>query len=135
MVGTRTKNKSTHPAAPVMTDAARIKAGIPPAKRRTKKMTKDEQIRELQARLAATEYPDEATVVSKDPLVSHGPSNLFQSYDPCSPLVTTQFTRDGSPLEDVDPSAVESETPTEVDPDEFVVSGGKRASSSSHNPR
>ena len=69
MVGTRTKNKNTHPALPVMTDAAKVKAGLRPAKRQTKK-TKAEQIRELEARLAAFEHPDDATSVSKEPLVS-----------------------------------------------------------------
>lgn len=70
MAGTRSKNKNTHPAAPVMTDAAKIKAGIPPANRRVRKQTKNDQIRELQARLAAVEHPDEVTAVSKEPLVS-----------------------------------------------------------------
>lgn len=81
MVGTRTKNKNAHPAAPVMTEAAKIKAGIP-GKRRTRKPTKDEQIRELQARLAAVQRPDEAAVVSKEPLVSSShfrPSYQFSS--------------------------------------------------------
>ena len=71
VAGTRIKNKTTHPAAPVMTEAAKIKAGIPSAKRRTKKPTKDEQIQELKARLAAVEFPDDKTVaVLKNPLVS-----------------------------------------------------------------
>jgi len=70
MVGTRLKNKNTHPAVPVMTESAKVKAGIQSAKRRTKKPTKDEQIRELQARLAAAERPDESVAVSKEPLVS-----------------------------------------------------------------
>lgn len=52
-----------------MTEAAKIKAGIPTTKRRGKKPTKDEQIRELQARLTALENPDEAATVSKEPLV------------------------------------------------------------------
>ena len=69
MVGTCTKNKNAHPAAPVMTEAAKIKARIPTTKCHTKK-TKDEQIRELQARLDALENPDEAAAVSKEPLVS-----------------------------------------------------------------
>ena len=71
MVGTRTKNKNAHPAVPVMTEAAKIKAGIP-GKRCTRKPTKDEQIHELQARLAAVQCPDEAAVVSKEPLVTLG---------------------------------------------------------------
>jgi len=53
-----------------MTEAVKIKAGIPSTRRCTKKPTKDEQIRELQARLAALEDPDEATAISKEPLVS-----------------------------------------------------------------
>lgn len=70
MAGTRAKNKNAHPAAPVMTEAAKIKAGIPSTKSRAKKPTKDQQIRELEARLAALERPDEAATVSKEPLVS-----------------------------------------------------------------
>jgi len=70
MVGTRQKNKNVHPATPVMTEAAKLKAGIPSVRRRTKKPTKDEQIRELQARLAALEDPDESATISKEPLVS-----------------------------------------------------------------
>jgi len=70
MVGTHTKNKNVHPAVPVMTEAAKTKAGIPSARRCTKKPTKDEQIRELQARLASLEHPDETATISKEPLVS-----------------------------------------------------------------
>ena len=67
MVSTRTKNKTTHPAAPVMTSAAKQKAGIP-TKRRPKKVTKDDTIRELQARIAALESPG-GEPFSKEPLV------------------------------------------------------------------
>jgi len=70
MAGTRSNNKNKHPAAPLMTEAAKVKAGIPSGKRRTKKPTKDEQIRELQARLTAAENPHEAIAVSREPLVS-----------------------------------------------------------------
>ena len=70
MVGTRPKNKGAHPGAPVMSDAAKVKAGIKPAKRRTKKPTKDEQIRQLQARLNALENPDQTVPISNEPLVS-----------------------------------------------------------------
>ena len=70
MVGTRPKNKNAHPAAPVMTEAAKTKAGIPSTRRCTKKPTKDDKIRELQARIAALEHPDEAASISKEPLVS-----------------------------------------------------------------
>ena len=61
------KNKTSHPAAPVMTEAAQKKAGIK-TKRRPKKVTKDQTIRELNARIAALENPDEESF-SKDPLV------------------------------------------------------------------
>jgi hypothetical protein len=68
MVNTRSKNKDEHPAAPVMTERAKVKAGIqPPRPKKTQK--KDDQIRELKARLAAFERPDEATIISKEPLV------------------------------------------------------------------
>lgn len=69
MVGTRLKNKTTHPAAPVMSQAAKIRAGVP-TKRQNKKVTKDEKIRLLEARLAALEHPDDTATISKDPLVS-----------------------------------------------------------------
>jgi hypothetical protein len=64
---TRPKNKLAHPAAPVMTEAAKQKAGIK-TKRRPKKATKDETIQELRARIAALENPDEE-MFSKEPLV------------------------------------------------------------------
>lgn len=67
VASTRPKNKLTHPAAPVMTEAAKQKAGIK-AKRRPKKATKDEPIRELQARIDALENPGEEAY-SKEPLV------------------------------------------------------------------
>ena len=70
MVGTRPQNKGKHPAAPVMSEAAKVKAGIKSAKRRTKKPTKDEQIRQLQARLDALENPDQTDPVSNEPLVN-----------------------------------------------------------------
>lgn len=67
MVSTRTKNKLAHPAAPVMTEAAKRKAGIK-TKRRPKGPTKDETIRELQAQIAALKSTGEETF-SKDPVV------------------------------------------------------------------
>jgi hypothetical protein len=84
MVGTRTKNKSAHPAMPVMSEGAKLKAGIPSTKRRTKKTTKDDQIRELQARLAVLERPDDTAAVSKDPLVMMPFSHTFNSCRTCS---------------------------------------------------
>ena len=67
MVATRTKNKSMHPAAPVMTEAAKQKAGIP-VKKRAKRVTKDETIRELKAKLASLENLG-TEPFSKEPLV------------------------------------------------------------------
>jgi hypothetical protein len=67
MVKTRAKNKNAHPATPVMTEAAKKKAGIK-TKARKKRATKDETIRELTARLAAAENPD-GEPFSKEPLV------------------------------------------------------------------
>lgn len=67
MVSTRPKNKKAHPAAPVMSDAAKVKAGIP-TKKRAKRVTKDETIRELKAKLASLENPG-GEPFSKEPLV------------------------------------------------------------------
>lgn len=67
MVSTRPKNKNAHPAAPVMTKAAKEKAGIK-TKPTQRRITKDQTIRELQARIAALENPDEGEF-SKEPLV------------------------------------------------------------------
>ena len=64
---TCTKNKHAHPATPVMTKADKEKAGIK-VKRRAKRVTKDDTIRELQAKLAALENPGEEPF-SKEPLV------------------------------------------------------------------
>ena len=67
MVATRTKNKKTHPAAPVMSEAAKRKAGIP-TKKRAKRTTKDDTIRDLKARITELENPGEEPL-SKEPLV------------------------------------------------------------------
>jgi hypothetical protein len=72
---TRPKNKLAHPAAPVMTEAAKQKAGIK-TNRRPKKATKDETIQELRARIATLENPDEGTF-SKDPLVRTLPPDTY----------------------------------------------------------
>ena len=69
MVKTRLQNQTARPAAPVMTEAAKIKAGIS-TKRRAGKQTKDDKIRELQVRLDALEKLGETSAVSKEPLVS-----------------------------------------------------------------
>lgn len=67
VASTRPKNRQAHPTAPVMTKAAKTKAGIK-TNRRKKKPTKDETIRQLQARIDALENPHEEEL-SKDPLV------------------------------------------------------------------
>jgi hypothetical protein len=67
VASTRPKNKLAHPAAPVMTETAKRKAGIK-TNRRPKKPTKDETIRLLQAQIAALENPHEESF-SKEPLV------------------------------------------------------------------
>jgi hypothetical protein len=54
-----------------MTEAAKLKAGIPSKKRQAKALSKADQIRLLEARLAAFEHPDDdAAAVLKEPLVS-----------------------------------------------------------------
>ena len=72
MVNTRARNKDVHPAAPVMSEATKLKAGIITTKRRSKKPTKAEEIRELRAKVAALENPDDTNPTSKEPLVSPG---------------------------------------------------------------
>jgi hypothetical protein len=67
MVSTRQKNKSTHPAAPVMSKAAKQKAGIKTTQP-SKRQTKDEIIRQLQARITDMENPGRESS-SKEPLV------------------------------------------------------------------
>lgn len=67
VASTCAKNKFAHPAAPVMTKAAKQKAGIK-TKQCPKKKMKDEMIRELQAQLAALVNPDKESF-SKEPLV------------------------------------------------------------------
>ena len=72
MVNTRARNKDVHPAAPVMSEAAKLKVGIITTKRRSKKPMKAEEIRELRAKVAALENPDDTNPTSKEPLVSPG---------------------------------------------------------------
>jgi len=67
VASTHIKNKLSHPAALVMTNATKQKAGIK-TKQRPKRMTKDQTIKELQACLDALENPDEE-LFSKEPLV------------------------------------------------------------------
>jgi hypothetical protein len=78
MVNTRPKNKEAHPASSVMTDAAKRKVGIK-IKSRPKKITKDETIRQLQARITALENPDEDSP-SKEPLVCIACLPLIHAY-------------------------------------------------------
>lgn len=74
---TRAQNIAARPAAPVVTEAAKVKAGIKPAKPRSKRMTKDAKIRELEALVAELEHPDDPHP-SKEPLVS-SPSFFYAS--------------------------------------------------------
>ena len=64
---TRAKNKLAHPAALVMTNAAKQKAGIK-TKARPKKFTNAERVRWLETRLAELEGGDEE-MASQEPLV------------------------------------------------------------------
>jgi len=67
MVSTRAKNKTAHPAAPVMTNAAKRKAGID-VKQPPKKVSTAQTVRELLARINALENP-QGKSFSKEPLV------------------------------------------------------------------
>jgi len=69
---TRSKNKTAHPGAPVMTKAAKVKAGILLAKPRASRMTKDARIWELEAQIAQFENPDDPHP-SKEPRVCPSP--------------------------------------------------------------
>jgi hypothetical protein len=69
VVQTRDRNKTAHPAAPVMSEAAKVRAGIKPAKPRAKRKTKDTRIRELEEQLARLQRPDDPHP-SNEPLVS-----------------------------------------------------------------
>ena len=66
---TRLRNKTVHPAAPVMTNAAKVKAGIEPAKPRKKRMTKDAKIRKLEDEIARLKHLGDSHP-SNEPLVS-----------------------------------------------------------------
>jgi len=133
MVSTRPKNKGTHPAAPVMTAAAKQKVGIP-VKRRAKKVTKDDTIRELKARIASLESPG-GEPFSKEPLVC----NLIIVSSPGAN--DTKFLKGESPsLMETDDHLPEDPEPTteatEIDSDDGVPTGYKRnASSSVQDPR
>jgi hypothetical protein len=67
MVNTRLNNKTSNPGFPDMTEYAKKKAGLK-SKRQKKKITKDETIRLLQARITALEDPA-TEPPSKEPLV------------------------------------------------------------------
>lgn len=58
-----------------MTEAAKVKAGITPAKPRAKRMMKDAMIQELEARIAQLEKPADWHP-SKEPLVCISPLSL-----------------------------------------------------------
>lgn len=64
---TRPKNKVAHPAAPVMTNAAKQKAGIK-VKPLPKRVTMSDKVRWLEAKIAGMENPDEG-MPSREPLV------------------------------------------------------------------
>ena len=66
------KNKIAHPTAPVMSKAAKVKAGIIPAKPRSKRMMKDARIQELEAQIAQFENPNDPHP-SKEPSVCASP--------------------------------------------------------------
>lgn len=69
MVNTCPANKNAHPAAPVMSNKAKTKAGVP-TKRQTKEPSKAEKIRILEARIAILENPEDTAPISQEPLVS-----------------------------------------------------------------
>ena len=73
---TQPTNKTAHPAAPVMSTTAKVKAGITPAKPCAKQMTKDARIQELEAQIAQFKNPDDQHL-SKEPLVR---ASLLISY-------------------------------------------------------
>ena len=70
VASTRAKNKLAHPGAPVMTNAAKKKAGIK-VKSRPRRTTRVDTIRELRARLEAAENPHKEPF-TKEPLVRIG---------------------------------------------------------------
>ena len=116
---TRPKNKTAHPAAPVMSEAAKVKAGITSAKPRPKRMTKDATIRELEARIAQLENPDDAHP-SKEPLVRIPPLSCAHT-----PPDVSQFIRGSSGGDVVE---------TDPDSDDGTVVGRKH-SRKSQDPR
>lgn len=65
---TQPKNKAAHPAAPVMSNTTKVKAGIIPAKPQAKRVTKDAKIQELEAEIARLKNPD-GPHPSKEPFV------------------------------------------------------------------
>ena len=66
---TRSGNKNAWPAAPIMTEAAKVKAGIKPARSHKMQMTKDAKICELEEEVARLKHLDDSNP-SKEPLVS-----------------------------------------------------------------
>ena len=88
---TRPKNKLSHPAAPVMTQVAKKKAGIK-VKQRPKKATKDDTIQELRARITTLENPDEGPF-SKEPLVCIQISNSILVYVLTPPSLLREAVR------------------------------------------
>lgn len=102
-----------------MSEAAKVKAGITPAKPRAKRMTKDAMIQELEARIAQLESPDDAHP-SKEPLVRI-PLLFYAGTWPD----LSQFTRGSSGGDEV-----------ETDPDsgdDSAAVGGKRSRKSQNH--
>lgn len=111
---TRSRNKNTHPAAPVMTKAAKVKAGIDPDKPQKKRLTKDARIHELEDEVARLKRPNDPHP-SKEPLVSI-PLFVLCKYI----LINSfQFTSDGS-------SGDGPEVATDPESDDCTLVGGKR---------
>ena len=111
---TRTRNKNVHPGALVMTEAAKVKAGIKPAKSRKKRTTKDAKIRELEEEITRLKHPDDSHP-SKEPLVSIFPSISYR------PILTRAFQF----LDDTG-SGDDAEVGTDPDSNSDTPPGGKR---------
>jgi len=79
-MNTRAKNKSAHPAAPIMTPAQLSAAGISQPKRPRKKQTKDQQIAALKEDLRATQ---ELLQTVPTPLITGQATHNFSSEPSC----------------------------------------------------
>ena len=122
-VKTRSQNKSARPAAPVMTEGAKVKAGIQPAKPRCKGKTKDAKIRGLKVRIAELEHPDDPHP-SREPLVCTALFLLWKH----ALINFLQFLSDGNS------DSGNHEVETDHCSDDDTSPGGKRKRSA-QNPR